>query len=172
MTKKEISPMPEYFDRYIDLVQEQNLFDALLQSQNVLNSLNVQKIKNIGDKVYAPGKWTIKDILQHLIDVERVFAYRALRIARADKTPLPGYDDEMYATNALANNRTLDSILNEIKIVRESTIILFNSFNEKSLLNIGTASNKEMSVLALGFVIAGHQTHHLKVIKERYESLV
>lgn len=163
--------MPAYFDTYINQVPEKNLFDALRQSKSDIENLDLQNLKSIGNKVYAPGKWTIKDILQHIIDVERVFAYRALRIARNDKTPLSGFEDEMYATNAFANNRQLEDIINELIIIRESSIFLFKSIAPKNLLNIGSASGKEMSVLALGFVIAGHQTHHLNVIKEKYEGL-
>lgn len=120
------------------------------------------------DYHYAEGKWTIKDILQHLIDAERVFAYRALRFARNDKTELPGFEEDDYVLEANANKRSIQDLLTELLIVRQSTLALFKTFSNEQLLRIGIASNNPMSVRALGFVIIGHQNHHLKVFEERY----
>lgn len=120
------------------------------------------------DYRYAEGKWTIKEIIQHIIDTERVFAYRALRISRNDKTPLPGFDENNFALNTDANNRHLQGLLTELSIVRQSTLILFKSFSEEQLRRIGIASNHEISVRAIGFIIIGHQKHHQKVFQERY----
>ena len=120
------------------------------------------------DYRYAEGKWTIKDILQHLIDAERVFAYRALRFARNDKTELPGFEEDDYVLEANANKRSIQDLLTELLIVRQSTLALFKTFNNEQLLRIGIASNNPMSVRALGFVIIGHQNHHQKVFEERY----
>lgn len=117
---------------------------------------------------YAEGKWTIKDILQHLIDAERVFAYRALRFARNDKTELPGFEEDDYVLEANANKRSIQDLLTELLIVRQSTLALFKTFSNEQLLRIGIASNNPMSVRALGFVIIGHQNHHQKVFEERY----
>lgn len=117
---------------------------------------------------YAEGKWTIKDIIQHIIDAERIFSYRALRISRNDITPLVGFDENDYVNNANAHDRNFEDLLNEMKLVRETTILLFKSFSIEQLLRIGTASNYLVSVRAIGFVILGHQLHHFKVIKERY----
>jgi len=117
---------------------------------------------------YEIGKWSVKDIIQHLIDAERVFAYRALRFARQDKTPLPGFNENDYAINANANKKSREELLKEYQIVRESTILLFKSFNEETLKLIGTASNSKMSIRAIGFVIIGHEKHHCQVIKARY----
>lgn len=120
------------------------------------------------DYRYAEGKWTIKDILQHLIDAERVFAYRALRFARNDKTELPGFEEDDYVLEANANKRSIQDLLTELLIVRQSTLALFKTFSNEQLLRIGIASNNPMSVRALGFVIIGHQNHHQKVFEERY----
>ncbi|GGA73474.1 DNA damage-inducible protein DinB [Flavobacterium palustre] len=120
------------------------------------------------DYRYAEGKWTIKEIIQHIIDTERVFAYRALRISRNDKTPLPGFDENDYVANTNANDRHLQSLLTELSIVRQSTLALFKSFSEEQLKRIGIASNNEISVRAIGFIIIGHQKHHQKVFQERY----
>lgn len=120
------------------------------------------------DYRYAEGKWTIKDILQHLIDAERVFAYRALCFARNDKTELPGFEEDDYVVEANANKRSIQDLLTEILIVRQSSLALFKSFNDEQLLRKGIASNNSMSVRALGFIIIGHQNHHQRVFEERY----
>lgn len=120
------------------------------------------------DYRYAEGKWTIKDIIQHLIDCERVFSYRALRFARNDKTELPGFEEDDYAIDANANKRSIMELLTELSAVRHSTIYLFKTFTEEQLLRIGIASNNPMSVRALGFVIIGHQNHHQRIFEERY----
>ncbi|HRZ30790.1 MAG TPA: DinB family protein [Flavobacterium sp.] len=117
---------------------------------------------------YAEGKWTIKDIVQHLIDAERIFAYRALRIARKDKTPLPGFEENEYVETAFANKRVMNDLIEEFITVREATISLFKTFTEEQLLQMGTASEKPVSVRAIGFITLGHQKHHEKIIKERY----
>jgi len=117
---------------------------------------------------YAEGKWTIKDIVQHLIDAERIFAYRALRIARKDKTPLPGFEENEYVETAFANKREMNDLIEEFIMVREATISLFKTFTEEQLLQMGTASEKPVSVRAIGFITMGHQKHHEKIIKERY----
>ncbi|WP_298137383.1 DinB family protein [Flavobacterium sp.] len=120
------------------------------------------------DYSYAEGKWTIKDIIQHTIDAERVFAYRALRFARNDKTELPGYEEDDYANEASGNKRSIMDLLTEFSAVRHATMLLFKSFNEEQLLRIGSANNNPMSVRALGFIIIGHQNHHQRVFEERY----
>ncbi|WP_026713576.1 DinB family protein [Flavobacterium daejeonense] len=120
------------------------------------------------DYRYAEGKWTIKEIIQHVIDTERVFAYRALRISRNDKTPLPGFDENDFVLNTNANERHLQSLLTELSIVRQSTLALFKSFSEEQLKRIGIASNNEISVRAIGFIIIGHQKHHQRIFQERY----
>ena len=117
---------------------------------------------------YAEGKWTIKDILQHLIDSERVFAYRALRFARKDRTPLPGFEENEFADVAEGYKRSIRDLLTELAIVREATLCLFKTFSDETLLLKGIASEREMSVRALGFIIIGHQNHHQHIFEERY----
>lgn len=117
---------------------------------------------------YAEGKWTIKDIIQHLIDAEHVFSYRALRISRNDKTPLPGFNENDYVDNTNANVRSIQDLLTEFSAVRQSTMLLFKSFSEEQLIRMGIASNAAVSVRAIGFIIIGHQKHHQKVFQERY----
>ena len=120
------------------------------------------------DYRYAEEKWTIKDIIQHLIDAERIFAYRALRFARNDKTNLPGFEENDYVDEANANKRSIMELLTELSAVRHATIYLFKTFNDEHLKRVGVASNNEMSVRALGFVIIGHQNHHQQIFVERY----
>jgi hypothetical protein len=172
MKKSEIKPMPEYFDRYINLLPDINLSFALQESLDVLEKLDTDLLKRIGSRVYAPGKWTVKDIIQHITDTERVFCYRSLRFARKDSTPTLSYDENMYAANAHAESRSIESLLEELILLRRGTICLFNSFTDEMLQSKGITWKYEMSVLAMGFTLAGHQKHHFKVMEEKYYSLV
>ncbi|MBG6188578.1 DinB family protein [Flavobacterium sp. CAN_S2] len=117
---------------------------------------------------YAEGKWDIKEIIQHVIDTERIFAYRALRISRNDQTPLPGFDENDYVNNTEAGNRGIQDLLTELSAVRHSNLFLFKSLSEEQLKRIGTASNAAVSVRAIGFIMIGHQKHHQKIFQERY----
>lgn len=120
------------------------------------------------DYRYAEGKWTIKEIIQHIIDAERIFAYRALRISRNDQTPLPGFDENDYVNNTIGNNRSIQKLLTEFSAVRHSNLLLFKSFTTEQLTRMGVASNHPVSVRALGFLIIGHQKHHQRIFQERY----
>lgn len=120
------------------------------------------------DYRYAEGKWTIKDIIQHIIDAERVFAYRAMRISRNDQTPLPGFEENDYVENTNATGRSIQELLTEFSALRHSNLFLFKSLTDEQLMRMGVASNHPVSVRALGFLIIGHQKHHQKVFEERY----
>ena len=120
------------------------------------------------DYRYAEGKWTIKDIIQHIVDAERIFCYRALRISRNDKTPLPGFEENSYVENTDANKRSIQDLLSEFSAVRQSNLFLFKSFTNEQLTRMGTSSENPISVRAIGFIILGHQKHHQKVFMERY----
>lgn len=172
MNKNEINPMPDFFDRYINLVEEENLYDAFYKSQYVLEHLDMDTLHKIDRQIYAPNKWTIHDIFQHVIDNERIQSYRALWFARNATTDvLPGYDEDFFAANANTKNRNLDDIIEELRVLRTSTIQLFHSFEKQDLKNVGICFNLKVPVLALGFMMVGHQIHHLNTIKERYEPL-
>lgn len=172
MFKQQINLLPEYFDRYISCVPDIDLTDALsIYGYEMINA-EKRTLSQIGHNVYAPGKWTIRDILQHLIDTERIFSYRALRIARYDQTPLAGFDENEYVKNAHASGRKLNDLIEEFDIVRQSTTLLYKSFNEEDLIREGYIFKSNISVLALGFTIAGHVMHHMNVIKERYYPLI
>lgn len=117
---------------------------------------------------YADGKWSVKEVVQHLIDTERVFAYRALCIARHDKTNLPGFDQDDFVSHSRAANRNMTDLIAEYQAVRMATIALFESFEKDVLTAVGRANNSLLSVRAIAFIIAGHEKHHLQIIKVRY----
>lgn len=172
MKKSSIMVLPEYYINYINEIDDIELNDALSKySVNFLYQYK-DKLNELGNKVYADGKWTVRDILQHLIDSERIFQYRALRIARNDDTALPGFEENEYVPEAKGDTRSIDELLNEFESVRNSGIILFDSFDETMLQRKGICSEKEISVLAIGFSIAGHTLHHFNVIKEKYFPLL
>ncbi len=164
--------MPVYFDRYINLVGDASVIEAFNQFGATYLQAEKANFAALGDTIYAPGKWTVKDTIQHLIDCERVFAYRAMRIARTDQTPLPGFDENLYAETSGANGRSLDELLAEFACVRESNAMLFKSFSDSVLLHEGTTNGNPVSVLAIGFIIAGHTIHHMNVLRERYYPLL
>jgi DinB superfamily len=168
MKRSDINQPPGYFDKYINLIDDIELSAAFKQSINQLDNLDLAKFEQISDAVYAEGKWTIKQILQHLIDSERVLGYRSLCIGRNDPTELPSFDEEIFAATVNTKNRTLEEIVAEMKIVRASTELLFESFDDTALRRSMTIYGNQMSVLAYGFAILSHQVHHLKIIEERY----
>ena len=172
MKKSAVSRQPSYFDRYIDLVDDIGLAEAFRQSAAEFDAFDLDALHALGDRAYAPGKWTIKDLLQHIIDSERVFAYRALRFARNDKTALPGFDEGLFAAHSGAARRSLEDILAEMRLVRGSSVALFDSFDEPALRRTGVMFNSELPVLAIGFTIIGHQKHHLRIVEERYFPLL
>ncbi|HQR93394.1 MAG: DNA damage-inducible protein DinB [Bacteroidetes bacterium 24-39-8] len=157
-----------FYQGYADLATGNSVAE-LLQTHptNIaafINSISDQK----ADYAYAPGKWTIKQLFQHLIDTERIFAYRALRISRKDTTPLPGFDENHYAANAPVAERSLAELKEEYLLVRKSTDILLASFQEDQLSFIGNASGHPCTLNALCFIIFGHHLHHINILKERY----
>lgn len=171
MDKSQINPMPAYFDRYINLAENVSIVKALEISKQELDAFPLEKWEKIGDKVYAEGKWTIKQIFQHMVDTERVFGYRALCFARGEAAQLPSFDENSYADNADVTHRSLAEIIEEFKLVKATTIALFRSFTDEMLLKTGVASSSTYSVLAAGFIIAGHQRWHFGVMEERYAHL-
>lgn len=173
MKKEDIKKMPEYFDRYINLTDDVTYLEALQTSLQELENAPIEKWKTLGDKVYAEGKWKVKDILQHYIDTERVFTYRITAIARGDKQKMPPFDEESFADNTIANNRSVDDLINELILVRKGTIAMYQSFTNEMLHQLGNGFNgSQYCPLALGFMLAGHQRWHFKVLEERYFPLL
>ena len=168
MAKPASANYPGYFQRYIDLVEEDDLFTGFqnqsLRAKELLNSISEER----SNYAYAEGKWTIKELLQHMIDAERIFAYRALCFARGELQSLPGFEENDYAANSFANNRSWNNLVEEFFSVRNTTEILYKSFNPEALTASGTANNNKQSVESIGFIVLGHVNHHLGVLKERY----
>ena len=157
-----------YYQLYIEKVIEWDLLEALkfihTDTQSFLLSIPEEK----GSFRYAEGKWSISEVINHLMDCERIIAYRALRFARKDYTDLPGFDENAYAPNANAERFTLAELAKQFQNIRTCTIDLFTSFTESMLDEKGPANGSIVSVLALGYIITGHEVHHLGVIRDRY----
>ena len=168
MKKSDIRILPEHFDQYITLVVEEELVISLQNTLKIEQIIDISLLNKKADYSYAPGKWSVKDVLQHLIDAERVLSYRALCFARNDQTELPGFDESQYGEHMMANWRTIDDLLIEMKVVRNATILLFKNFNDEMLLRKGICYKVKIDVLSLGFAIIGHQKHHFNIIKSKY----
>ena len=168
MSFPESTEYPVYFQTYIKLVKEPDLIKAMEEQRQSFPSF----FKNIPaeklDYRYEENKWTIKEIIGHLIDCERVMNYRAMCFARNDKTELPGFDENKYAAISGSSDRSIESLLAEFDALRQSSIHLFESFNEQMFKRTGSANGNIISVKALGFINVGHPMHHLNVISERY----
>lgn len=165
-SKEEFAP---YYSTYVDLAKmNDSIIEGLQLSGNDFMSFINSIPENKLEYRYEVNKWTIKDVVLHLIDAERIFAYRALRIARNDLTELPGFEENDYVNEANANLRSISNLIEEYDAVRKSTIILFSNFSNAQLHKIGKASNCSVSVRAIGVIIQGHEKHHAKIIKERY----
>lgn len=163
-----LETIPPFYKNYVKQVDEPDLLQALRISGHRMQELVHTIADSKADLAYAPGKWTIREVLCHIMDAERIFCYRALRFARNDKTTLPGFEENDYAPQANASGRTLQAIASEMAHLRASTIDLFGSFTPEMLTRKGTASKSEISVVAIGFIIPGHETHHRKILQERY----
>ncbi len=169
ISKPAVGDYAPYFQNYINQVPDDgNLLTHLKDIQKETEQLVLSLPEEKWAYRYAEGKWTIKDILVHLMDAERIFAYRALRFSRADQTPLAGFDENVYVPMANANARKIKDILKEGTLLRASTIAFIKSLDRKALKRKGVSSNKDISVAALANLIYGHQRHHLNIIRERY----
>lgn len=159
-----------YFKKYVDQVPEEDLSAAFSNQLPVITDLLNSITEEKSMYAYDTGKWTLKELLQHMIDTERIFNYRALAIARKETVALPGFDENSYAANSNANSRSWRTLVDEFLAVRQSTQFLYNSFTDEALASSGTASNNPVTVNSLGFTTLGHFYHHKKVMKERYLS--
>ena len=168
MTKPSPTSYPGYFQKYVDQVPEEDLHQAFanqgIEMKRFLSSISEEQSMY----AYAPGKWTIKELLQHMIDTERIFNYRAVCFARKEAASLPGFEENDYAANSNANARSWESLVEEFLAVRNATELMYNSFTDEMLATTGKANNNEVTVGSLGFISIGHCYHHKKVIEERY----
>jgi hypothetical protein len=157
-----------YYENYIKLVEGDDILrilnDQSKTTQDVLNSFSEHK----GNFRYADGKWTVKEVVGHLLDTERIFAYRALCIARGEKKSLPGFDQDDYVKDGNFNRRELFELNYDFRLLRESNLLLFRNFTPEMLNRRGFASETSVSVLAILFIIAGHEKHHMKFLREKY----
>ncbi len=163
-----VGSFPAYFENYIKLVNGKSTTDLIEKYSEPIWKF----FKNIPNKKaayrYAEDKWSLKELLQHIIDTERIFAYRALTIARQDTTSLPGFDENAYSAVSHADNRTWKSLSKEFKAVRKSTDLLIKSFTEEQLVQTGSTNGNPNTTVAISFVIFGHILHHINIINERY----
>jgi hypothetical protein len=168
MSKPSSTSYPGYFQKYIDLVPETDLSLAFTNQTEGIEVFLQTVSEEKSMYAYAEGKWNIKELLQHIIDTERIFNYRALCFARGEKQNLPGFEENDYAANSYANRRSWDSLVKEFLVVRKDTTLLFNSFTKEALERVGSANNNSASTLSFGFITLGHYYHHKNVLIERY----
>lgn len=157
-----------YYEKYVSLVTESDVIEAmnnsLTETLELLHGLNEEK----ANFRYAPDKWSIKQVLGHICDTERIFVYRALRFARGDKTELAGFDQDYYVPQGKFDDASLTELLDEFEAIRRASITLFKRLDDEALQRAGLANGNEISVRALAHIIVGHERHHLSVIRERY----
>lgn len=158
----------KYIQRYLDLIPTENWMDELCDSEKKTLAIYSRLNNETALFKYSENKWSLKEVLQHLIDCERIFQYRALSISRGDTQSLPGFDEELFAKNSNADDRKLADLISEFSLVRASSLILFKSFREETLANKGFANGNEISVETIGKLVVSHNLHHLNIINERY----
>ncbi|MBC8754920.1 DinB family protein [Kordia sp. YSTF-M3] len=167
-------PFPEpteynpYYSQYVQHLKGEDVLDALEKGVTSINDLMTSLTEEKLRSAYAEGKWTIKEVLQHIMDTERIFCNRALRFARNDKTELPGFEQDDYVPFSDANERNSMEMLREYNAIRQATITMFQGFSDDMFARVGVASGSNMSVRAIAHVVTGHERHHVRVIKERY----
>lgn len=168
MKKQELRSIPEWYKGYVDAVPDVPLIAALKHADEAFCELIADIAEENASFSYEADKWSIKDLILHLSDAERIFSYRALRLARKDGTVLSGYDHNDYVEKAMADQRSKEDLLMEYRAVRSSTIALYSTLSEESLIFEGKVDDNVFTAGMLGFIIAGHQLHHISIIKTRY----
>lgn len=168
MNRPETNEFDPYYNNYISLIEGNDVLQVLDAQPGELRAIFAGLPEEKGTFAYVDGKWTIKELLSHLIDGERMFAYRTLRVSRGDKTPIEGFEQDGYIENSNANNRSFAELLEEFDLQRRSNMLLFNNLSDEASKRIGTANEKEISTRALIYTMAGHVRHHIHILKERY----
>lgn len=166
--RPDLAKVPSFYHGYINHVPQDDIKEAFIAGHDVLFDLLSIIRADQYDHKYAPDKWTIREVIQHCIDAERVFAYRAMAFARKDKTSLPAFDENSYAFNSKAADRDWNDLVDEFRHLRKSTERMFLSFDDDQLDSMGTANNNAISVRAIGFIVIGHTLHHVRILRERY----
>ena len=157
-----------YYGKYIDLVESGDVLSTLTRQMAETQALLRSLPSSVSTYRYAPGKWSVNEVIGHLIDSERIFAARALRFARNDATPLPGFEQDDYVRNSIFDTFPLVELASELASLRESTVFLFKHLNEDAWMRRGIANGAEVSVRALAYIIAGHELHHREMLRARY----
>lgn len=164
----QLDTVPGFYKGYVENVKDMDMMDALRQTSVITLNFIRTIPEDMGEYRYSPEKWSIKELLGHMLDSERIMAYRALRFSRNDKTDLPGFEEKDYAPEANAHSRTIIQLVAEMERLRATTVDMFASFTPTMLKREGTANKSKLSVVNLGYIIAGHEIHHRKVLTERY----
>ena len=158
----------EYYETYVSLVTETDIVAAMQSQLDEAEQLFAEISEEKSLFAYAEDKWTIKEVIGHLIDAEKIFSYRALRISRADKTPIEGFEQNDYVENANFNQIKLADLIEELELARKSTVLFFSNLTDEAWLRIGTSNDLPVSVRALAFMMVGHIRHHFNILRERY----
>lgn len=162
------SDYPEYYRRYVALIEHDDVLEVLADQVDTVMSMFAEMDEARTLFRYADGKWSIREVLGHLLDCERIFGMRALCIARGEQQPLPGFEENDYVANAIFDERPLESILDEWQALRIANLILFQSFDDDAWSRSGIANHKPITTNALAWIIAGHTVHHLNILRDRY----
>lgn len=170
MRRPEPDEFAPYFNTYISLIEGDAVLPILEAQSGEIRAMFSDVSEEKGGFAYAEGKWTIKELLSHLIDGERIFAYRILRISRGDTTPIEGFEQDDYIETSNANNRSFTDLLDEFEHERRANLLLVKNLTDEASLRMGTASNNPVSVRALVYIMAGHAKHHVNILQERYLS--
>ena len=170
MKRPEANEYDPYYNGYISQVKDGDDLLAIMDRQpEELRAIFGQVPDERGTHAYAEGKWTIKEVLSHIIDGERMFAYRILRVSRGDATPIEGFDQEGgYIENSNANDRSFANLLDEFDLTRRSNMLMLRNLSEDDAARVGTANNVRISARAIAYIMAGHVRHHANILKERY----
>jgi uncharacterized damage-inducible protein DinB len=168
MQRPEAGEYAAFYETYVSLVPGNDILSVLEAQRVQMLQLFAARSERDGNFRYASGKWTVKEVLGHVNDSERIFAYRAVRIARGDQKPLTGFDQDDYVRNGVFGDRLLADLAEEFAAVRSASIALFRSLREEAWLRLGVANEKEVTVRALAYITAGHQMHHRGILEEHY----
>ena len=168
MNRPERNEYAAFYETYVSLVEETDIVSALEKNLNELQNLLAEVSEEKASYAYAEGKWSVRELLGHLIDGERVFSYRALRISRDDQTPLASFEENSYVANSNFSRAKLADLIEEFSLLRRSNILFFKNLNDEAWFRTGTASEEAVSVRALAYIMVGHVRHHANILRERY----
>ena len=168
MKRPETNEFAPYYNTYVSLIEGDGVMAELETQTEILRAAVAGLTEDRGSYAYAEGKWTIKELLSHLIDGERIFAYRVLRISRGDTTPIEGFEQDDYIATSRVNDRTFANLIDEFAFERQANLIMVGNIDDETSKRMGTASDKPVSVRALTYIMAGHVKHHLKILADRY----